>query len=232
MFGPMESSPQLTNSFVDGDALDLLHRIYVAVPYPLRRPLTVVTLMAILVAKRFLNRNRPAPTPRDRLYTLSFWGVPEVDPSAFRLRVHGRVEQSLELTLPEIEERVDVDRWVTLDCVGGTRNVVRMEGVSLERIWEEAGAESDADTAVFRCADGYHEAAPLSDLREHGAFMAVRVNGEAIPEMGHPLRLAFPGKYGYKWAKWVTEIELVPGPAQGLWEALGLPDRADVGDIF
>ena len=228
----MEGSPELTHSFVDGETLDLLHRMYLAVPYPLRRVLTVLTLMAILVAKPLLNRNRPVPTPRDRLYTLSFWGVPEVDPADFRPRVHGRVDRDLELALPDLDDRVDVDRWVTLDCVGGTRNVIRMEGVSLEGLWEEAGVTADAEAAIFRCADGYHEAAALADLRAHDAFLALRVNGEAIRAMGSPLRLAFPGKYGYKWAKWVTEVELVPGSAQGLWEDLGLPDRANVGDIF
>lgn len=223
---------RLTNSFVKGETLDLLHRIYVALPYPLRRAATVVLLMALLLAKPLLNRNRPVPTPRDRLYTLSYWGVPKVDPSAFRLRVAGQVRRPLDLSLPEIEERADVDRWVTLDCVGGTRNVVRMEGLSLDRLLTEAGVQAEARTARFRCADGYHEAAPLADLRAHGAFLAFRVNGEAIPTMGHPLRLAFPGKYGYKWAKWVQEIEIVEGQPRGVWEALGLPERANVGDIF
>ncbi len=50
--------------------------------------------------------------------------------------------------------------------------------------------------------------------------------------MGYPLRLAFPGKYGYKWAKWVTDIELVEDSRKGTWESIGLPDRANVGDIF
>ncbi len=91
---------------------------------------------------------------------------------------------------------------------------------------------SQAKTAVFRCADGYRETALLPDLLEHEAFLAFAVNDGGIPEMGYPLRLAFPGKYGYKWAKWVTDIELVEDSPRGTWESIGLPDRANVGDIF
>ncbi len=228
----MEAGPKLTNSAVHGQALWLLYRIYVAIPYPLRRLLTVLVVMAILVAKPTINRKRPVPTPRNRLYTLSFWGVPIVDEAKYRLRVHGLVVRDLVLSLPEIEARADSDRTVVLDCVGGTRNVVRMRGLSLQRILYEVEPRSGAETAIFRCVDGYHEAIPIGELVAHGAFMAFRVHGQGIREMGYPLRLAIPGKYGYKWAKWVTEIELVEGRRKGYWESLGLPDRADVGDIF
>ncbi len=102
----------------------------------------------------------------------------------------------------------------------------------MRRILEGVEPGPRAKTAVFRCADGYREAAPLPDLLEHGAFLAFAVNEEGIPAMGYPLRLAFPGKYGYKWAKWVTDIELVEDARKGTWESIGLPDRANVGDIF
>ena len=37
---------------------------------------------------------------------------------------------------------------------------------------------------------------------------------------GLGLRVA-PGKYGYKWAKWVVRIELVAGSPKGYWEQRG-----------
>ncbi len=228
----MGETLELTNAIVRAESLGLLHSMYLALPYPLRRVVTVLGLMAALLLKPWINRNRPIPTPRDRLYTLSFWGVPPVDDNQFRLRVHGKVGKSLTLSLPDLEELSDTDREVVLDCVGGTRNVVRMKGVSMRRILKAVGPCARAKTAVFRCADGYREATLLSDLLEHGAFLALAVNDEGIPEMGHPLRLAFPGKYGYKWAKWVTDIELVEDARKGTWESIGLPDRANVGDIF
>ncbi len=75
----MGETPELTNAIVRADSLGLLHSMYLAFPYPLRRIVTVLGLMAALLLKPWINRNRPIPTPRDRLYTLSFWGVPPVD---------------------------------------------------------------------------------------------------------------------------------------------------------
>ncbi len=53
---------------------------------------------------------------------------------------------------------------------------------------------------------------PLADLDKLGAFLAIRMNGEAVPaDHGKPVRLAVPGWYGCSWIKWVNEIRLV-GP--------------------
>jgi len=69
-------------------------------------------------------------------------------------------------------------------------------------------------------------------LLEREAFLAYTVNGERIPMYGYPLRLAIPGKYGYQWAKWVVRIELVADTRKGYWAHLGLPDRADLGEVW
>ncbi len=53
---------------------------------------------------------------------------------------------------------------------------------------------------------------PLTSLDTLGAFLAVRMNGEAVPaDHGKPVRLVVPGWYGCTWIKWVNEIRLV-GP--------------------
>ena len=54
------------------------------------------------------------------------------------------------------------------------------------------------------------------------------MNGVDLPrEHGFPLRLVAPGKYGYKWAKWITRIELVDYDEKGYWESRGYPDEAN-----
>lgn len=53
---------------------------------------------------------------------------------------------------------------------------------------------------------------PFDAVTQTGAFLAVRLNGEALPaEHGAPVRLVVPGWYGCTWIKWVNEIRLV-GP--------------------
>jgi DMSO/TMAO reductase YedYZ molybdopterin-dependent catalytic subunit len=43
-----------------------------------------------------------------------------------------------------------------------------------------------------------------------GGFLAVRMNGEALPlDHGSPIRLAVPGWYGCAWIKWVRELRVV-----------------------
>ena len=62
---------------------------------------------------------------------------------------------------------------------------------------------------------------PLLELIERDAFLAYSLNGETengggAHGAGYLPRLAFPGKYGYKWVKWLERIELVAGEA-GHW---------------
>jgi DMSO/TMAO reductase YedYZ molybdopterin-dependent catalytic subunit len=53
---------------------------------------------------------------------------------------------------------------------------------------------------------------PLASLDTLGAFFAIRMNGEPLPDdHGKPVRLVIPGWYGCSWIKWVNEIRLV-GP--------------------
>lgn len=52
------------------------------------------------------------------------------------------------------------------------------------------------------------------------------MNGlELPPERGFPFQLVAESKYGYKWIKWITEIEL-SGDAncEGYWESRGYPN--------
>jgi DMSO/TMAO reductase YedYZ molybdopterin-dependent catalytic subunit len=51
---------------------------------------------------------------------------------------------------------------------------------------------------------------PLASLDRLGAFLAVRMNGEALPlDHGRPVRLVVPRWYGCAWIKWVHELRLV-----------------------
>ena len=49
------------------------------------------------------------------------------------------------------------------------------------------------------------------------------------PERGYPCQVVADGKFGYKWAKWVTEIELSSDiNFRGFWEASGYNNNADI----
>ena len=211
--------------------LRLAYYPWVVLPTRPRRAASIAGVWWLQVFKRARGIHRRwEPTPPSKMFSLSFWGVPQVDVTTYTLTVDGSVERPTTLTLPELQGLPVVDREVTLDCVGGSRNICTMRGVLFADLMDRAGAKQEISTAIFHCADGYFTTHPVRDLLEDEAFMAYATNGVGDRDHGYPLRLVAPGKYGYKWAKWVVRIELVPGSPKGYWEQRGLPARARVGD--
>ena len=213
--------------------LKFTYYVFIILPYPLRRIASAAFIIATLGVKKLTGVERQNElTPLDEVGTLSFLGVPDVDASAATLTISGEVERDVELRIDELIAMPTVERTVRMDCVGGFRNNTVMTGVSVAHIFELAGVRDSAVRAIFHCADGYEESIPIHELIEGEAFLAYLVNGERVEKLGNPLRLAIPGKYGYKWAKWIQRIELVADERKGYWESRGLPDRANVGDVW
>ena len=213
--------------------LRLSYYVFIVLPYPLRRVAAAAFIIAALAAKRFTGvQRRNELTPLEEAGTLSFWGVPEVDMTAYTLTIDGAVDHPLVLRYDQVLELPAVEREVRMDCVGGFRNNTVMKGVPLSHLFELTQVHDSVRRAVFHCADGYRESIPLVELLEHESFLAHSVNGEHVVRLGYPLRLAIPGKYGYKWAKWVQRVEFVADERKGHWETKGLPDGANVGDIW
>ena len=211
----------------------LAYSIFIVQPYPLRRVTTAVYIASVLQLKRILGVERQTePTPMDEVGTLSFWGVPTVDAETFTLTLDGWVERPQVLRFDELLAMPSEQRTVRMDCVGGFRNNTTMRGVPLAALLERAGPRAGARRAIFSCADGYFESSTLADLAEAEAMIAYEIDGQRVARLGHPLRLAIPGAYGYKWAKWVQRIEIVTHDRKGYWPQRGLPDRARVGDIW
>ena len=213
--------------------LKTLYAIFISIPYPLRRILVILFIIWTLTKKKLKGVNRMNElTPLDEMKSLSFWGVPSIDTSTYRVLVKGLVDQPLKLNLKQVHAMARVETEVRMDCVGGFRNNSIMAGVLLTDLLSSAQIKQSAETVVFRCADGYYTSLPLHELFQRKAFLAYKVNGKKVSRFGSPLRLVVPGKYGYKWAKWVVEIELMEGEVKGYWERLGLPQNANVGGVF
>ncbi len=207
--------------------------LWKSIPYKPRRLVTFLFIKAVLFEKRLLKIDeQTAITPIKDLGSLAYWGIPEVDLSSFILTIDGAVDRPVSLSWPDLMALTSVERQVRMDCVGGFRNNSIMEGVSVQRLLDEAGVAPQARRVVFHCLDGYYVSLELQDLWEKEAFLAHTINGEKLPKFGHPLRLAIPGKYGYQWAKWVQRLEVVTDGRKGYWPELGLPDRGDIGDVW
>ncbi|MEU1762483.1 sulfite oxidase [Micromonospora sp. NPDC005257] len=164
-----------------------------------------------------LSKLAPYVTPNREFYRIdTALVVPQVDPATWRLRIHGRVRNPIELSFDDLLARSMVERYVTLACVsnevgGDLIGNARWLGVPMKELLDEAGPEDGADQVVGRAVDGWTCGTPTSVLRDgRDALLAVGMNGEPLPiEHGFPVRMVVPGLYGYVSAcKWVTELEL------------------------
>ncbi|MGI8694681.1 MAG: molybdopterin-dependent oxidoreductase [Geodermatophilaceae bacterium] len=143
--------------------------------------------------------------------------VPQVSPTDWSIRIHGRVQNELTFSLADLMARDDViERDITITCVsntvgGGLAGSARWIGVPLRNLLDEAGVEDGADQVLTTAVDGFTIGTPTEDcLRTENAMLAFGMNGEPLPaEHGFPVRMLVPGLYGYVSAtKWVVDMEL------------------------
>ena len=171
-------------------------------------------------------------TPAEDFYRIdTALSVPHIDVSQWRLRIHGMVDQEIELTFDDLVGRPLHERAVTLACVsnqvGGdlVGNAV-WTGVPLRELLAEAGVSPDADMVLSTSEDGFTAGTPLSALTDdkRTAMLAVTMNGEPLPfEHGYPVRMVVSGLYGYVSAtKWLVDLEVTRfDQAEGYWTPRG-----------
>ncbi|MGW5362282.1 molybdopterin-dependent oxidoreductase [Actinopolymorpha pittospori] len=159
----------------------------------------------------------PWRTPSDVFYRIdTALTVPVVDPTTWRLRIHGMVDRPLDITVAQLQKRRIVHRWVTLTCVsnevgGDLVGNALWTGVPIADLLAEVGVHPDADAVRSTSQDGWTCGTPLSALTDgRSALLAFGMNGEPLPfEHGFPVRMVVPGLYGYVSAtKWVVDIEV------------------------
>jgi len=160
----------------------------------------------------------------------SIKGPQNVDIGSYRLSVTGLVAASATYTYDEIiSKETTYTKVVRLDCVDGWSVTILWEGVLLSDIIDKSAASPDATTVVFTGVDGYTTSLPLSFIRDHKILLAYKMNGITIPpERGYPFMVVAEDHWGYKWAKWVTKIELSNDPKYlGYWEQRGYSQSGD-----
>ncbi|HWR69562.1 MAG TPA: molybdopterin-dependent oxidoreductase [Dehalococcoidia bacterium] len=161
----------------------------------------------------------------------SIKGPQQIDIENYRLKVDGLVENPLEYTLEKAtDNRQGYQKVVTLNCVEGWSVRILWEGVLIEDLIEEAEASPEANTVIFHAYDGYTTSLPLAYVTGQDIMLAYKMNGVVLPpERGAPFQLVAESKWGYKWIKWVTRIELSDDPDyKGYWESRGFSNDADL----
>ena len=165
----------------------------------------------------------------------SIKGPQEMDVESYTLRITGLVAKSKNYTYDEVMNRhQNYKKVVTLDCVEGWSATILWEGVLVRDLLAEAEPLANAEVLIFHAYDGYTTSLPIDYIMENDILMAYKMNDVILPpERGFPFQLVAESKWGYKWIKWITEIELSDDANyRGYWESRGYSNNADLDRSF
>lgn len=157
-------------------------------------------------------------------------GEPDINLDTYRLTISGLVDSSYAFSWEEIQEMpAAFTDTLIMYCVEGWEVWGIWKGVLIKDLLARAHLQSGGDYILFESRDGYKTALPISYLLKYDAMLAYQVNNAPLQKQdGFPLRLIAFGKYGYKWAKWVTKLSVMNESQLGYWEKLGFSDQANV----
>ncbi|MGA3111819.1 MAG: molybdopterin-dependent oxidoreductase [Candidatus Bathyarchaeia archaeon] len=163
---------------------------------------------------------------------VSIEGTQELSPSTYRLTVTGLVNHPVEYTYDEVVNNfTSYQNVATLFCVEGWDVTCLWQGVLLSDLINEAGVSPNATTLIFTASDGYTTSFPLDYALQTNMTLAYKMNNLTLtPAAGWPFMLIPQNQYGYKWIRWVTQIDVSNDSSYlGYWESRGYPNNATVG---
>jgi DMSO/TMAO reductase YedYZ molybdopterin-dependent catalytic subunit len=158
-------------------------------------------------------------------------GTQHVNASTYRLTITGLVNESLEYSYGDVVNWFQkYQKVVTLHCVEQWSVTILWEGFLLKDLLNPTEINPNATTVIFRAYDGYTTSLPLNYILDNDILIAYKMNGLTLPpERGFPFQLVAESKFGYKWIKWITQIELSDNENyRGFWESRGWSNEADI----
>jgi len=134
----------------------------------------------------------------------------------YRLRVHGLVDNPVELNLEQLRALPHHEQITQHFCIQGWSGVAKWGGVSMQTIMDLVRPRPEARWVVFySVGDGpdggtYYDAHPIEQMGYHLTMLAYDMNDESLP-YGHgaPLRLRNEVQLGFKQVKWIKGVEFV-----------------------
>ncbi|NJD08138.1 MAG: sulfite dehydrogenase, partial [Methylococcaceae bacterium] len=160
-------------------------------------------------------------------------GVPQIDPDAHQLLIHGLVERSLIFGMKQLHRYPMASRLCFIECGGnsysgwheepmqaaagnlhGLVSCSEWTGIPTRVLLEEAGLKPGAGWIIAEGADAaaMNVSIPVVKLLDDG-LLALFQNGEKLrPENGYPLRLVLPGYEGVVNVKWLRRLQVADRP--------------------
>lgn len=152
----------------------------------------------------------------------------------WRLSVTGLVDRPMSLSLADLAAMPSRTQVTRHDCVEGWSCIAEWTGVPLAHVLGLAGLRPEARFVYVRSMDTmerslsggvkYWESHDLRDSLHPQTILAYGMNGGPLPvRNGAPLRLRVERQLGYKMAKYLHAIEVVPDltDAGSYWASKG-----------
>lgn len=159
-------------------------------------------------------------------------GTQHLERESLRLNVTGQVRNDSSFSYQDLLAFAAYTELAYMPCVEGWGFDAKWTGFRVSDLLNMSGLLPNASYVVFHSKDGYSTGLPLDYLRENQILLAYGINDVTLPnERGFPLQLVARSRYGYKWAKWITSIEVVDSEVRGYWESRGYSNSARVGEF-
>jgi sulfane dehydrogenase subunit SoxC len=160
-------------------------------------------------------------------------GIPDIDPDAHRLLIHGLVKRPLVFTLEALARYPMQTCIAFIECAGnsgalyqkdpaplgaqglhGLISCAEWTGIRLAILLDEAGIDPRAQWLLAEGADAasMSRSIPMAKAMDD-AMLVLYQNGERVrPSNGYPLRLLLPGYEGNMNVKWLRRLKATAQP--------------------
>ena len=171
-------------------------------------------------------------TPINKQNNNALAGTQYIDKATYTLTIDGLVDHPLTLSYADLQAYPQISQLMDLNCVEGWQFTAKWTGPMLSAIFADARVQSGAKIVIFYSTDdpeGF-TSLDLSYINDNNIIIALKDNDITLPaDRGFPFQVVANSKFGYKWAKWVTRIELSSDTGfRGYWESAGYNNNGDI----
>ena len=164
----------------------------------------------------------------------SIKGPQNINISNYKLEVTGLVQNPRNYTYDEVLNHTSYEKVVKLSCVEGWDVTILWQGLLVSDLLKDAKPLPTGTVVIFYAYDNYTTSFPIDYLYNKQILLAYKMNNVTIPpERGFPFQLVAESKWGYKWIKWITKIEVSNNTDyKGYWESRGYSNIGDLNQNF
>jgi DMSO/TMAO reductase YedYZ molybdopterin-dependent catalytic subunit len=155
--------------------------------------------------------------PNGKLPTSEKWkGLAARGFRDYKLKVHGLVENPVDLSLDDIKTMTKRTQITLHHCIQGWSGIAEWGGLPMAELIALVRPKANARVAVFYSfgegleGGSYYDSHSIENLQHPNSLLVYEKNGEALGDVyGAPLRLRVENQLGFKMVKWIRAIEFV-----------------------